>query len=112
MNEATGSGTTLLIKGCTVGRPQIVRYLLEMGADPNQAKEDGDTPLIIAARLNHVDIVRLLLDYGADRGARNSYEVCGRRAAGEAGGRSALGLLSGAVFKRHDPVQSSRRKQH
>eukprot|EP00053_Salpingoeca_punica_P013643 m.123459 g.123459 ORF g.123459 m.123459 type:complete len:357 (-) comp16252_c0_seq1:620-1690(-) len=66
-------GMTLLIKASVVGSAEIAAFLLQNGADPNQAKADGDTPLIVAARLNHVAVARLLLEHGADRSVSNSY---------------------------------------
>lgn len=46
--QATQTGTTLLLKACTVGNVEAVRLLLARGADVNRAKDDGDTPLIVA----------------------------------------------------------------
>ena len=46
---------------------EIVRLLLEAGADVNKAStDDGFTPLHRAAMKNHEAIVRLLLKAGAD----------------------------------------------
>eukprot|EP00050_Salpingoeca_kvevrii_P018944 m.80359 g.80359 ORF g.80359 m.80359 type:complete len:542 (+) comp8204_c0_seq4:2-1627(+) len=74
IDRQTETGTTLLIKACTVGHSDICRFLLENGANPDLARKDGDTPLIVAARLNHHGIVRMLLEYGADRDAVNIYK--------------------------------------
>lgn len=70
---STQTGTTLLIKACTVGSVEMVRLLLSAGADPDKPKDDGDTPLIVAARLNHVAVVTELLARGADRSKTNRY---------------------------------------
>jgi ankyrin repeat protein len=51
LSTGTQTGTTLLIKACTVGDPRVVELLLAAGANPNQPKDDGDTPLIIAGKL-------------------------------------------------------------
>ncbi|PON29848.1 hypothetical protein TGAM01_v201214 [Trichoderma gamsii] len=58
-------GTPLLcaIKG---GHEQIVRILLEKGADPNSRNIVGQTPLLDAAARGSVAIVKALLDKGAD----------------------------------------------
>ena len=44
------------------GHLEVVRYLLDRGADPNQGA------LCNAARMGRLEIVRLLLDHGADEG--------------------------------------------
>ena len=48
---------------------EIVKYLLDHGADPN-AKSSSDNslaffPLLSAARIGNMDLIKLLLDYGA-----------------------------------------------
>ena len=45
---------------------EVVRALLDRGADVNQADNDGTTPLIIVSGTGHVEVVRALLDRGAD----------------------------------------------
>ena len=55
------------------GRIDIVRELLEAGADPNIKNEDGETALIIASSLGHYEIVKLLLEAGVDINIQNSY---------------------------------------
>jgi ankyrin repeat protein len=52
---------------------QIVRDLLDAGADPNATGEDGYTPLHHAARRESAEIVRLLLDHGASASLLNRY---------------------------------------
>ena len=43
------------------GHTQIVKMLLAVGADVNQAEEDGRTPLFTASWEGHVEVVKLLL---------------------------------------------------
>jgi hypothetical protein len=54
--------------GYLPGGPQVVRLLIERGADPNDrgGKHDGETPLHWAASNDDVDVARALLDAGAD----------------------------------------------
>ena len=48
------------------GDPEIVRALLEAGADVDARQQAGVTPLMGAAAGGSVELVRLLLDAGAD----------------------------------------------
>jgi len=52
-------------------RPQIVRMLLDAGAEVNAPDDDGNTPLHLAESLW---MVRLLLGHKADPNVRNHYE--------------------------------------
>ncbi len=68
VNGANKYGTTPLYKAAVQGETEIVRVLLEAGADPNLESrgEDEGTPLCAAACWGRTDIVRLLLQHGAD----------------------------------------------
>lgn len=57
---------TPLIKAAAYGRTEIVKLLLEKGADVNKHNEGGETPLHYAARHGHVKVMEILLDHGAD----------------------------------------------
>jgi ankyrin repeat protein len=65
-NQSHGGWTGLHEAG-KLGQSDVVRLLLEYGADPN-AREAGDNtyPLHWAAAHGHLDIVRALLDAGGD----------------------------------------------
>jgi ankyrin repeat protein len=67
-----GSGTLLTF------HPQVIRYLLSKGADPNvQTNENGASVLAGLAFMNEVECVRVLLEHGADpnRGRDESLET-------------------------------------
>lgn len=60
-----GEGTPLCAAACW-GYSDVVRALLEHGADPNQSEDEWWTPLRWAAAHGHENVARLLLDAGAD----------------------------------------------
>jgi len=47
-------------------RLEVVRMLLDMGADVVRANNEGQTTLLYACRRGHLDVVRLLLEDGTD----------------------------------------------
>ena len=48
------------------GEVEVMRVLLEGGADANKAAtNNGATPLVVAANIGHVEMVRVLLEGGA-----------------------------------------------
>lgn len=53
---------------------QLLRDLLEKGADPSARRsEDGSTPLHLASSREEPEVVRLLLEHGADVEAKDDY---------------------------------------
>ena len=66
LTKITKDGSTALMYATHRGDIDIVRLLLERGADPNKQTKDGWTPLMYATEKGNIDIVRLLLENGAD----------------------------------------------
>ncbi|XP_047044497.1 ankyrin-1-like, partial [Lolium rigidum] len=50
---------------CKKGKMDIVRYLLDHGANPNHVDKTGCTPLHEATKIGHCEVVELLLSRGA-----------------------------------------------
>jgi len=66
INEQGRFGSSALYSACNFNRLNVVRFLLENGADVNIADNKGTTPLMLASDNCNINLVRLLLDNGAD----------------------------------------------
>ena len=56
------------------GHVEVVRRLLDAGADVNQPSVDAKTALMGAAMNGHPAVVELLLSRGADKSLRNAWD--------------------------------------
>ena len=56
------------------GHLEVVRLLIEKGADATAEDDDKSTPLHYAAENGHLEVVRLLIEKGADATAANVYK--------------------------------------
>jgi ankyrin repeat domain-containing protein 17 len=59
------SGNTALIYACCGGYEDVVKVLLDHGAEIESHNENGHTPLMEAASGGHVNVAKLLLERGA-----------------------------------------------
>ncbi len=59
-------GFTPLCLACQNSHAEIVKILIDKGADLHQANKKGRTPLFIACQNDHEEIVQILIDKGAD----------------------------------------------
>lgn len=64
-------GATPLLWAVAEGRAEVVKLLIERGADVNVAGADGGSALIASAFLGYEEVVRLLVQGGADVNATN-----------------------------------------
>jgi ankyrin repeat protein len=56
---------------------ETVKFLLQLGLDPNGANADGRTPLMVAAAKGRTEVIQTLVDHGAkldtrDKGSRDT----------------------------------------
>ncbi|CAL8070905.1 unnamed protein product [Orchesella dallaii] len=70
-NLKTRDGLTMLHVACIYGRPKIVEFLIESGADLEAKDTDGMTSLHFAASRGHQNALLLLLDAGSQIEPRN-----------------------------------------
>jgi len=68
-----GSGRTLLHDAVFYQSPELVKYLIEKGANINPADIQGYTPLILAVQSNNQAVINLLIEKGADLNSRDVY---------------------------------------
>nr|WKN39943.1 ankyrin repeat domain-containing protein [Tunicatimonas sp. TK19036] len=66
-------GSSPLITASLFGKPEMVKSLIEAGADVNFKNNEGSTALHVAAFFCHPEIVKVLLDNGADKTITNDY---------------------------------------
>ncbi|KAJ1396008.1 ankyrin repeat-containing domain protein, partial [Ochromonadaceae sp. CCMP2298] len=66
-----GAGRTALHIASHFGHPEVVRLLLEKGADAEAKDTAGRTAMHYASVTGHLEVVRLLLEKGADAEAKN-----------------------------------------
>lgn len=63
LNAASPEGITPLYGAVMFNQPQMVRWLLNHGADPNPRYE-GKTPLTMALELNQPELIEILRSFG------------------------------------------------
>ena len=69
--DTTLFGTTLLHSASKSGNMELVRLLIQEGADVNAQDEDGESPLHGAmARSDNYNVARTLIEHGADLSSR------------------------------------------
>ena len=70
-SEVIEDGTTGLMIAAAHGQRNVIKYLIEKGADVNRPNDFDYTPLMISIQQNHVEAVRFLIEKGADVNAQN-----------------------------------------
>ncbi|MDT3405589.1 ankyrin repeat domain-containing protein [Mucilaginibacter terrae] len=72
VDKRDGLGNTPLYYVCSKGAKDIVKLLINAGADVNLANNTSETPLHLAARAGSKEIIKMLVDAGADVNAGNN----------------------------------------
>ncbi|CAJ0953112.1 unnamed protein product, partial [Mesorhabditis belari] len=67
VNEVVRNGRTALHLACDYGQTEVVKYLLEHGADVNKTDCHGISPLLYAAWEDHLELAKVLISKGANR---------------------------------------------
>ena len=83
----------LIAEAAHSGHPDVVRLLLDAGADPNRSIPGMPTPLQAAAEGGHADVVGLLLGAGADVNMRGLGGATALHAAAQGGTIETVRLL-------------------
>lgn len=86
------------------GNAEMVKLLLEFGADPNVKNSDGDTALMNAVTLEMFDVALILLEAGADPNSSNLNGITAVSIAARIGSGKISSLLfrHGAVPRNKD----------
>ena len=71
-HKFAGPGNSPLSAAVYQDRRDVVRLLIERGADVNQGDNAGFTPLHLAVATGHLEAARVLLEGGADPNARSN----------------------------------------
>ncbi|KAM9591731.1 LOW QUALITY PROTEIN: protein phosphatase 1 regulatory subunit 12C [Morphnus guianensis] len=72
LGGANADGISALHQACIDENMEVVQFLVESGADVNQADNEGWTPLHVAASCGYQHIAQYLLEHGADVAAVTS----------------------------------------
>lgn len=72
---------------------ELLKLLLDFGADPNARNAKGSTPLLLAAEVGHIKALRALLDDDADPNISNTGGTTALHRAAQSGHVACINLL-------------------
>jgi ankyrin repeat protein len=73
INYKDKDGNTLMIIAAGYGHWNIVKFILDKGANPNDRNKGGVSLIFIASRYGNLEIVKLLLSKGVDPNIKDIY---------------------------------------
>jgi hypothetical protein len=94
--QSESNGYTPLTWASSRGHTEVVRLLLEAGADVNVTANDGQTALMRAADYGHVEVLQLLLAAGADVNVKSVNGITALRFATLKGNNRIVEMLKAA----------------
>jgi ankyrin repeat protein len=93
VNDKDSFSTMPLYYAAAHGRGEVVRFLLDNGADIEARRKDGLTALMTAAYSGHQEIVELLIERGANINARDNAGLTVLDCAAMSGSEPLMALL-------------------
>lgn len=72
VDSRDGFGRTALMVAARYGELEIVRFLINNGADVNAKDNNGQTALILAVDGRNIELVKYLVSHGADVNAKDN----------------------------------------
>jgi uncharacterized protein len=96
---AEDRGSNALFDSALIRNREIVKALIEAGADVNIQSKDGQTALIVVVGAGDEDIVELLVKAGADSDIKDALGVSARKYATIFGNKNMLAMFDAASGK-------------
>lgn len=87
-----------LLVAALMGHGNVIRVLLDQGADINARTENGETPLMLAAQKHRVDVAQILLASGADKSIQDVSGKTAEAIALERGHHDLAAIIAEAVI--------------
>ena len=108
-STSTNIGTTAMKFAAGRGHVDVVRYLAELGADPNAAtNEHRITAMMMATMNGHVEAIRALAEIGVDPNTTDLRGITAMVIAAWKGHLDAIGAGCGPERRRHQRHDSAR----
>ena len=74
VEDTEEEGNTELMRAVSAGDVELIKRLIQQGADVNAVNNGQDTALHLTSQSDDVNILRILIEAGADLNAVNKYD--------------------------------------